>query len=91
MELDSQDHLVSISQDNLFLMNRSPHLLEFLTKIKQTMILKVFIHMLLRANYFTKGKVIRIKIDRRQQVKIVYLKNNKYQAIKNQTKTKKVF
>ena len=55
------------------------------------MILKVFIHTLLRANYFTKEKVNRIKIDRRQQVKIVYLKNNKYQAIKNQTKTKKAF
>jgi hypothetical protein len=91
VELDSQDLLVSISQDNLFLMNRSPHLLEFHTKIKQTMILKVFIHTLLRANYFTKEKVNRIKIDQRQQVKIVYLKNNKYQAIKNQTKTKKVF
>ena len=55
------------------------------------MILKVYIPMHLRVNCYIKEKVIKIKIDQKQQEKITYLKNNKYQDIKNQIKTKRVY
>lgn len=55
------------------------------------MILRVYIHMHLRVNYYIKEKEIKIKIDPKQLENIIYSKNNKYQDIKNPIKTKKVF
>jgi ribosomal protein S26 len=71
-------------------MNKYQLLQAFHKKIKTMMILKVYIHMHLRVNCCIKEKVIKIKIDQKQQEKIIYLKNNKYKDIKNQIKTKKV-
>ena len=89
--LDSQDHLEIINQDKHSQMNRYQHLLVFHTRVKTMMILRVYIHMHLRVNCYIKEKVIKIKIDQKQQEKVIYLKNNKYQDIKNQIKTKKVY
>ena len=89
--LDSQDPLGITNRDKHSLMNKYQLLRVFLIKIKTMMILKVYIPMHLRVNCYIKEKVIKIKIDQKQQEKITYLKNNKYQDIKNQTKTKRVY
>ena len=54
------------------------------------MIHKVSIRMLLKANYFIKGKVIN-KIGLKLKPSMVSLKNNKFQIIKIQTKIEKAF
>jgi len=88
--LGSQDPSEIINQDKHSQMNRFQHLRVFLIKLKTMMILRVYIHMHLRVNYYIKEKVIKIKIDPKQLENLIYSKNNKYQDIKNPIKIKKV-